>query len=67
MKITEADKEVMALLPDGWFYPEHDADYRIRSPRARCQRLEKLGLLESDLQLGVFASRYKMMYRKRRA
>ncbi len=64
--ITEADKKAMAMLPDGWFFPEHDCTFLIRSPRYRCQRLEEAGILESKVE-GDDIRNLRTLYRKKAA
>ncbi|WP_261246217.1 hypothetical protein [Serratia fonticola] len=41
--MTEADKEALAAMPDGWFKP---TDLYINRPAYRCERLHKDNLLD---------------------
>ena len=51
MELTKTDKDVIARLPDGWFIPS-DLYVFIQRKQYRCERLEKLGVLESRIKLG---------------
>lgn len=63
LNMTEVDRKSLALLPDGWFFPEHDASFMIKNPLARCRRLESQGVLESKIE-ETPSGRLKRFYRK---
>lgn len=48
-KLTMVDHEAMALMPDEQWFSPTGLSYKVRSPYARCQRLERMGRLMSKV------------------
>lgn len=53
--LTKADIESLSLLPSGWFSAEH---LPFNRPMYRCERLERLGKLQSRV-LGTYPNIYR--------
>lgn len=51
--LTAADKAALDAMPDGWFEATR-LPFTVRCPLARCQRLERKGLLESEVHAEGF-------------
>ena len=50
--MTEADKDALNRMPDGWF-EALSLPYMVKRPTYRCERLEKAGFISSRI-VGVY-------------
>lgn len=61
MKLTEADKDALSVMPNDWFFAQDLPYPRVKRSDYRCDRLVKAGLLESRVVESAFC--LKRQYR----